>query len=136
MVMLCTPAAKADVWNVVLPLLSVPVPRLVAPSRKLTVAVGIPKVADTVPVKVTACPTSTVVAEEVTDEVVLDLVGGGLPVELLYPPQPTRNRVMPRTSNPSTLQRLRLLLKLPARIMLNTPIPFRFANNMVECEFP
>ena len=72
MVMLCTPAARVDVWNVALPLLNVPVPRFVAPSRKVTVPVGFPEAADTVPVKVTACPTSTVAAEEETEEVVLD----------------------------------------------------------------
>ena len=72
MVMLCTPAANADVWNIALPLLSVPIPSVVVPSRNVTVPVGVPEFADTVPVKVTPCPTSTVAAEEVTVEVVLD----------------------------------------------------------------
>src|SRR5579872_3957186 len=137
MVMLCTPAAKANVWNVALPLLSVPVPSFVVPSRNATVPVGVPELADTFPVKVTGCPINTVAAEELTLDVVLALVGGGVVVGVLPdPPQPTRKKHMARARIPSALQRLRFVRKLPARIIANTPIPFRLANNMVECEFP
>ena len=42
--------------NVALPLLSVPVPSVVAPSLKVTVPVGVPPVEVTVAVNVTAAP--------------------------------------------------------------------------------
>jgi len=54
------PAARDDVEKVALPELSVPVPRLVEPFRKVTVPVGVPlapEPAATVAVKVMDCPT-------------------------------------------------------------------------------
>src|SRR5215831_3601640 len=134
--MLCTPAIKLDVWKVAFPLLSVPVPRVVVPSRNVTDPVGVPEFADTVPVKVTGCPTSVVAAEDITLDVLLDLVGGG--VLLDPPPQPTKKNDIARASTARKLQRLPFLLKLPATNMPSTPTPFRLANNIAElpeCEF-
>lgn len=50
----CDPTARVDVVSIALPPLSVPVPRAVVPSLNVTVPVGVPDVAVTVAVKVTA----------------------------------------------------------------------------------
>ena len=50
----CVPRANVEVVKVALPLLSVPVPRVVDPSLKVTVPVGVPPLEVTVAVKVTA----------------------------------------------------------------------------------
>jgi hypothetical protein len=64
------PAASVEVVNVAWPeTFSVPVPRLVAPSRKVTVPVGVPAPGAftvTVAVSVTACPNTEGFAEEAT----------------------------------------------------------------------
>ena len=53
----CAPAVRAGVANVATPeLLSVPVPRVVAPSLKVTLPVGVPPGPVTVAVKVTTSP--------------------------------------------------------------------------------
>lgn len=57
--MLCEPTESVDVENVAWPELSVPVPRVVAPSLKVTVPAGVPApgaTADTVAVNVTDWP--------------------------------------------------------------------------------
>lgn len=56
--MACAPTVSVEVVKVATALpLSVPVPRLVAPSRKVTVPVGVPEVLEViVAVKVTAAP--------------------------------------------------------------------------------
>ena len=57
--MVCAPTASAEVWNVAMPLDSVPVPSVLAPSLNVTVPVGAPEagaVTETVAVKVTDCP--------------------------------------------------------------------------------
>ena len=59
------PKARADVENVATPPLSVPVPSVVAPSRNVTMPVGVPPVPVTVAVKVTDWLT----VEGLTDEV-------------------------------------------------------------------
>ena len=50
------PAARVLVVRVATPLVSVAVPRLVEPSRKLTLPVGVPPLAVTVAVMVTVAP--------------------------------------------------------------------------------
>lgn len=120
--MLCTPAAKLDVWNVAFPLLSVPVPRVVVPSRNVTVPVGVPEFADTVPVKVTACPTSAVTADEETLDVVLALVV--LPLLLLLlldPPQPTRKNDIARESKNFAAKRQKTSVSLSLSAQLYEP---------------
>ena len=65
----CVPAARVVVLNVATPLaLSWAVPRLVVPSRKVTVPVAVGGA--TVAVKVTLCPGAMVAAEEVSPVVV------------------------------------------------------------------
>jgi hypothetical protein len=65
------PVVRADVLKVAAPLpLSVPVPRVVAPSLKVTVPVGVPALHATVAVKVTAWPTGDGVSDELTVVVV------------------------------------------------------------------
>lgn len=64
--MLCVPSASAAVVNVFTPLaFSAPVPRVVVPSRKVIVPVGVPVVAVRVAVSVTGVPVTTVVADAV-----------------------------------------------------------------------
>ncbi len=69
------PTASVLVVNMAWPALSrVPVPRMVEPSLKVTVPVGVPApglLAVTVAVKVTDCPDSDGLAEELTSVVVL-----------------------------------------------------------------
>ena len=65
----CEPMDSAVVEKMAWPALSVAVPRVVVPSRKATVPVGVP-VAVTVAVKVTACPAVEGFSEEVTEVVV------------------------------------------------------------------
>jgi len=50
------PCDSVEVVNFALPLLSVPVPRVVEPSLKVTVPMGVPPPDVTVAVKVTAAP--------------------------------------------------------------------------------
>src|SRR5439155_18343149 len=70
----CEPTASVLVTNVAWPELSrVPVPRVLVPSLKVTVPVGVPApglFAVTVAVKVTACPDTEGLAEELTNVVV------------------------------------------------------------------
>ena len=64
----CVPAARVVVLNVATPLaLRVAVPRLLVPSRNVTVPVAtlVPDCGETVAVKVTLCPGLMAVAEEV-----------------------------------------------------------------------
>src|SRR2546425_10613937 len=72
--MACEPTASVLVTNVAWPEPSrVPVPRVLEPSLKVTVPVGVPAAglfAVTVAVKVTACPDSDGLAEELTSVVV------------------------------------------------------------------
>ena len=68
--MACVPTARAEVVKAVAPVeSSVPVPRLVAPSRNVTAPVGVPEVALTVAVNLTACPNTAGFLEDVTDVV-------------------------------------------------------------------
>ena len=65
----CAPAVRVEIESVAVPPLSVPVPRVVEPSRKLTVPVGVPlpgATASTVAVKVTDSPKTEGFAYEVT----------------------------------------------------------------------
>ena len=67
--MLWLPAASAEVVKVAVPPLSVPVPRTVAPSLKVTVPVGVPVRggrARRSAVKVTDCPETEGLADEVS----------------------------------------------------------------------
>lgn len=76
-VMLWLPAASELVAYVATAELSVPVPSLVLPSRKVTVPVGVPLLPEppaTVAVKVTLVPAGTLVAEAFS--VVVDEAGG------------------------------------------------------------
>src|SRR5215472_7917688 len=69
--------ARAEVVKVAWPLLSVPVPMGVPPSRKVTVPTGVPDpgaTADTVAVKVTDWPKTDGFTDEVTVVVVLALL--------------------------------------------------------------
>lgn len=66
-VMVCAPTANADVVNEAAPVeSSVAVPMVEVPSRKVTVPVGVPEVALTVAVKVSACPKTVGFLEETT----------------------------------------------------------------------
>jgi len=71
----CEPTASVLVTNVAWPeAFRVPVPRVLGPSLKVTVPVGVPAplvLAFTVAVKVTDCPDSDGLAEELTSVVVL-----------------------------------------------------------------
>ena len=74
----CDPAASEDVESVVVPLVeSVPVPRGVVPSRKVTVPVGtaVPDAGVVVAVRVMLVPVGAVVAEAV-NAVVVAMRGG------------------------------------------------------------
>ena len=65
----CAAADSVEVTKVAVPLLSAPVPKVVAPSLKVTVPVGVPAPgadAVTVAVKVTDCPKTDGLAEEET----------------------------------------------------------------------
>src|SRR5207247_320158 len=91
------PTASVLVTNVAWPEpFRVPVPRVLEPSLKVTVPVGVPApglLAVTVAVKVTDCPDSDGLAEELTSVVVLAFVTVGvsvlevLPVEVAPPPE-------------------------------------------------
>jgi hypothetical protein len=73
------PTASVDVANVATPPDSVPVPRVVVPSRKVTVPVGVPVAGGTgatVAVNVTDCPKTDGLAEDVTVVVVWPWAGG------------------------------------------------------------
>ena len=68
-VMECGPTARAEVENVALPLLSVPVPNRVAPFLKVTVPVDAPlpgATAATVAVNITDWPNTDGLCEEIT----------------------------------------------------------------------
>lgn len=132
--MLWTPAAKLPVWKVAVVPLSVPVPNVLVPSRKVTVPVAEPEVAATVPVKVTAVPTITVLCEELTVVIVaVFAIAGLLLVLLLEPPQATSENIMIRISIPSTtpVQRLHFF-RPPANTMPSKPILLRLANRIDE----
>lgn len=65
--MVCVPTAREEVVSEAVPVeSSVAVPRFDAPSRKVTVPVGVPEVALTAAVKVTACPKTVGFLEEIT----------------------------------------------------------------------
>jgi len=66
-VMECTPTASAEVLNVALPLASVAVLSVDAPSLKVTVPVGVPPVEVTVAVKVTAAANVEGFRDEATE---------------------------------------------------------------------
>jgi hypothetical protein len=87
--MLWLPTASAAVLNVATPLpFSVPVPRLVAPSRNVTVPVGVPvpgATAVTVAVNVTFCPNTVGVRLVATTLVVLALFTTWLRLALALP---------------------------------------------------
>jgi len=74
----CEPTASVLVTNVAWPeAFRVPVPRVLGPSLKVTVPVGVPAplvLAFTVAVKVTGCPDTEGLAEEVTPGVVVVVV--------------------------------------------------------------
>jgi len=78
------PAAKAEVVNVAMPPLSVPVPMGLPPSKNVTVPVGVPDpgaTGETVAVNVTGCPAVDGFSDEVTVVVVFVLLTTcGLPV--------------------------------------------------------
>jgi len=85
----CTLTVKAEVDNVAMPPTpTVPVPRLVAPSKNVTVPDGLPApgaIAATVAVKVTDCPNTDGFGAEVTLVVVLALLTTWLTVPELLP---------------------------------------------------
>jgi hypothetical protein len=74
----CEPTLRVEVVNVAWPEpLSVPVPSVVAPSLKVIVPVGVPlpgALTVTVAVKVTDCPDTDGLADELREVVVLALV--------------------------------------------------------------
>lgn len=75
--MVWLPGARADVVKVAIPPLSVPVPIGLPPSKKVTVPVGVPDpgaTGETVAVKVTDCPKTGRLNDEVTVVVVLALL--------------------------------------------------------------
>ena len=73
-VILCDPVASVDVLNVAVLPLNVPDPILVAPSKNVTVPIGVPEAVVTVAVKVTLWPNVEGLFDEVIDVVV---VAGG-----------------------------------------------------------
>jgi len=79
----CVPTASVDVVSDATPLpLSVPVPRAIVPSRKVTVPVGVPDVLDLiVAVNVTGAPLD-VEAAELTNAVVVALAAAGVMVSI------------------------------------------------------
>lgn len=82
----CEPRLNALVENVAWPLLKLPVPKVVAPSLKVTVPVGVPvagEVALTVAVNVTLWPTTAGFAEGETEVVVSPVLTVWLNVELV-----------------------------------------------------
>lgn len=82
--MVWLPTAKAEVVNVAWPLLRMPVPMALPPSRKVTVPVGVPApgaTAETVAVKVTDWPKTEGLGDEARAIAVLALFTTcGLPV--------------------------------------------------------
>ena len=91
----CEPTASVLIVNIAWPEPSrVPVPRVLEPSLKVTVPVGVPApglFAVTVAVKVTDCPDTDGLAEELTNVVVLYFtvwvtLDDVLPVKLAPPP--------------------------------------------------
>jgi hypothetical protein len=62
----CVPATSAEVEREACPAFNVPLPIEVAPSRKITVPVGVPPVPVTVAVNVTVCPAVDGFTEEIT----------------------------------------------------------------------
>jgi hypothetical protein len=88
----CVPAVSVDVANVATPELRVPDPRVVAPSRNVTVPVGVPPVPVTVAVNVTDWPA----VDGLTDEASTVVLGlplttcvtteDVLPAKLVSPP--------------------------------------------------
>jgi hypothetical protein len=86
-VMAWLPWARALVLNVAAPLLIVPVPSVVLPSRNVTVPVGVvlPLVLLTAAVNVTLCPNTEGFTELLTVVLVLALVTVNVPLLLLTP---------------------------------------------------
>jgi hypothetical protein len=80
----CVPTVSVDVVSDATPLpLSVPVPRVIVPSRKVTVPVGVPDVLDLiVAVNVTGVPLD-VEAAELTSAVVVALAAAGVMVSII-----------------------------------------------------
>lgn len=68
--MVCTATIRSDVVKVALPAASVPVPMAAAPSKKVTVPVGVPELLPTVAVNVTGFPNTAGFCDEATDMVV------------------------------------------------------------------
>lgn len=87
----CEPATSEEVAKVAMPPLSVPVPRVMAPSMKVAVPVGVPSPELTVAVRVTVLPVLVwlISALRFVELLVLitSLKGADvLPVKLLSPP--------------------------------------------------
>jgi len=78
-VILCDPVVNADVVNVAMLPASVPDPMFVAPSKNVTVPVGVPDPVATVAVKVTLWPNVEGLFDDVT-VVVVDAGGGAFTV--------------------------------------------------------
>jgi hypothetical protein len=68
--MLCTATVRSEVTKVALPETSVPVPMAAAPSKKVTVPVGVPEPLLTVAVNVTGFPNTAGFCDVATDMVV------------------------------------------------------------------
>ena len=75
------PTVKVDTVNDAVPLLSVAVPIVVAPSRKMIVPVGVPEAADVFAIRTTLAPTVTGFGETLRVVTVAGLVG-------VPPPEP------------------------------------------------
>ena len=91
----CEPTASTEVLRVADPELSAPVPRVLAPSLKVTVPVGVPAPganAFTVAVNVTCCPNNDGLVELASDVAVLAVltvcvtIAEVLVAKLLLPP--------------------------------------------------
>jgi hypothetical protein len=77
---LCKPAVMAGAWKVATPELpAVALPKRVAPSKKVTVPVGVPEVAETVAVRLTAWVVVAGFGETIS-EVVVEVAAGALTV--------------------------------------------------------
>ena len=68
--MLCTATLRSEVTKVALPETSVPVPMAAAPSKKVTVPLGVPEPLLTVAVNVTGFPNTAGFCDEATDMLV------------------------------------------------------------------